>query len=80
MSGSILDEIKDVIGLILDLEPDEVNEETGADNTEAWDSFAQLQILLALEEKYGVEFLPEDFEEMVSVNCVMQVMERKLNR
>jgi acyl carrier protein len=55
--------------------------DTAADVTQeahpAWDSMKHMEIMLMLEESFGVTFEPDDFTEMVSLErCVQRIAAR----
>jgi acyl carrier protein len=46
---------------------------------ENWDSVQHLNLVLALEEAFGVQFEPEDMEKMQSVGQVVALVQEKLD-
>lgn len=79
MNRRLLDDIKETMGLILEVDPGEISEETRRGDSGAWDSLAHLNLILALEENYGIEFLPEEIEQVVTVRDVTEIVQRKLD-
>jgi len=45
---------------------------------ETWDSIQHLNLVLALEEKFGLQLSPEEIEQMKSVGEVIKLVEGKL--
>ncbi|MCC6129677.1 MAG: acyl carrier protein [Acidobacteria bacterium] len=43
----------------------------------AWDSFATLNLATALEEALGISFTVDEIAELVSVEAILEVIERK---
>lgn len=78
MNRKLLDDIKEILGLVLELEPGQVDIDLNSKRGDAWDSLAHLNLILALEEKYGIEFTPEELEEMITVGDIIKVVEKKL--
>jgi acyl carrier protein len=48
------------------------------DTIEAWDSIQHLNLVLALEEKFGLQLSPEEMEQMKSIGDVTKLVEGKL--
>ena len=44
------------------------------------DSLAHLNLILALEEQYGVEFLPEEMEQIRTVSDIIAILQGKLGK
>ena len=47
------------------------------DNIEAWDSLHHLNLVLALEAEFGVQFTPEEIEQLLSVELIEALVEEK---
>ena len=80
MNNRLLDEIREIMALILEVDSGQINEQTSQENTDAWDSLAHLNLVLALEEKYGIELLPEEMEQLVTMSDVTGMVQRKLDK
>ena len=61
----------------LDINPDEVTPELSSATLESWDSFAHLQIILALEGEYGVQFDPQRIPDLTSVAKLQSALTEK---
>ena len=75
----MLDQIRDVIQDVLDCDDLELTLETRPDQVEDWDSMAQIQILVAIENEFGIKF---SLEESLGISCVgdiVEVLERKVS-
>ena len=44
-----------------------------------WDSLATLNLIAVIQEEFGVEIEPEDFENFVSFELVLDLLERKVH-
>jgi len=45
----------------------------------AWDSVAQVTLLSAVSEEFGLDFELDDFEQLVSYSLIVDYLENKLN-
>ena len=69
--------LRDTLADVLEVSPEEVTPETTAEQVESWDSFRHLQIILALEGEYGVQFDPQRVPELTSVALLQQELVKK---
>ncbi|MEO6125852.1 MAG: acyl carrier protein [Ilumatobacteraceae bacterium] len=46
---------------------------------EAWDSLAHLNVIMALEDEFGVTFTSEDIESMAGIQAIIEVLTRRTN-
>ena len=54
-----------------------VTPESSPETVESWDSVHHLNLVLALEEEYGFEFLPEEMDQAKSVGSLALVVSAK---
>lgn len=54
----------------LGIQASEVVNEMSMDNTLAWDSVAHLNIVLSIEQEFGVQFSPEEFMRLQSLGAI----------
>jgi acyl carrier protein len=55
-----------------------ITADSSPETIENWDSMQHLNLVLALEEKFGLQLDPEDIEQMKSVGAVAALVEKKL--
>lgn len=63
---------------LLRLDAATIDESTGMDNTEAWDSANHISMMLALEDEFGISFDVAEIESMTSYFDVVQTVTAKL--
>lgn len=51
-----------------------VVDEMSMDNTPAWDSVAHLNLVLSIEQEFGLQFSPEDFMRMQSLGAIKSML------
>lgn len=71
MEDNIIEILKNV------LETENVNSDSNQDNTENWDSLHQLNLVVELEDAFGVSLEPEDIAEMKSVKAIELILNSK---
>jgi acyl carrier protein len=72
------DQVKQVMGDLLDLSPDSIDESTTQDNTDTWDSLSQINLLVALEQEFNLSFEPSEIESMRSFTDILTILLGKL--
>ncbi len=59
------------------LEVDAISEEDSAQTIRTWDSVRHLNLILALEEKFGLSFEADEIPALVSVRAIAQALDRR---
>jgi len=76
-SQQVPSSLRDIIADILEVSSDEVTPELNTETVENWDSFRHLQLILAVEGEYGVQFDPQRIPELSSVALLQAELEKK---
>jgi acyl carrier protein len=79
--SQILDEVADIIRDVLDTLDDKslkITAETTADQTEGWDSFNHINIVVAVEQHFGVKFKTAEIESLRNVGELVALIAQKL--
>jgi acyl carrier protein len=74
MSEQVLNRVCEIAGDVLEAP---VSAESTPDNVENWDSVRHLNLMLAIEEEYGFQFLPEEMDEAKSVGKIARLVAAK---
>jgi len=69
--------LRNLLGDVFEIEPEEVTPELSVGTIENWDSFRHLQAILAIEGEYGVQFDPQRIPELTSVAVLLAELEKK---
>lgn len=64
------DRIIQVMSAVFELPQDAINENSSTDNLENWDSLRHLNLILALEEEFGVSIPDEDVGNLVNFKLI----------
>jgi acyl carrier protein len=70
--------VKKVIAEILDIEISSINDNTSPETIESWDSLKQMNIIVALEEEFDIEFSDEDIVEMLNFRLICEAIKPAL--
>jgi acyl carrier protein len=77
MTHSLLHRVAEIVAGNTGASADTIVPDTGPDDIEDWDSFAQLNIMMALEDEFGVQLAPEDVDLMQSVGAIVALIEAR---
>jgi acyl carrier protein len=56
-----------------------INADSSPESIEAWDSTQHLNLVLAIEEKFNIQFSPEEMEQMKNIGQITKIVEGKLH-
>jgi acyl carrier protein len=60
------DAIKEIMAQVLQIDVASINEGTSTDSVERWDSLRHMQLILALEEEFGIQFPDEMIPDLLN--------------
>ena len=80
MSSTIFERVRAVAADVLGVPAARLDARASAETIESWDSLQHLNLVLALEQEFGVQFEPEEMERMTSVGRVVELLEAKAGR
>jgi acyl carrier protein len=73
----LLSRVQRIVSDVLQIPLEQVLPETSPDNVETWDSIQHLTLVLALEQEFGIQFSPEEIEQLLSVDLIATFVEEK---
>lgn len=79
MPQEVFERVRTMCADVFQVAPATINADSSPENLEAWDSVQHLNLVLALEQEFGVPFDPEDIDEMKTVGAISALVERKLS-
>jgi acyl carrier protein len=80
MSSSNWDTLRRIAGDLFGQPPESLAPASSPESIESWDSVQHLNLVLAIEEQFGVEIEPEEFEKMNSLEAISNLLDAKLPR
>jgi acyl carrier protein len=66
-----------ILAELFSLPPESVAPESSPQTIEGWDSIGHLNLVLALEQEFHVQFSPDESEKMVDVQEIVRVLNRR---
>lgn len=76
MTASTLEQVRRIASDIFGVRADTITAESSPETIETWDSMQHLNLVLAIEEKFGVQLEPEDIERMKNIGAVAALVEK----
>ncbi len=77
-SGETYSQVCDIITDVLDQPDLEIEAESSAANVDGWDSFNQINIIVAVEARFGIKINTAEIEELRDVGELVDLINRKL--
>jgi acyl carrier protein len=66
--------IKEVLAVIIDAPIEEISDQASMDDLENWDSLAQMNLVIALEEEFQIEIPDDEVGTMVSIPLIASLI------
>jgi acyl carrier protein len=76
LTVSTFEQVRSVASDIFGVPIEKITAESSPQTIENWDSMQHLNLVLAIEEKFGVQLDPEDIEQMRNVGAVAALVEK----
>ena len=71
---STRERILSVVSNVLGIPADRIDDDSSPENIESWDSLKQMNLVLALEQEFGIRFTDEKIVEMLSVRLIAEAV------
>jgi len=62
--------IKEVMSTVFDMKPGDIDDNASPDSIENWDSLHYMNLVIALEEEFGVTFSEDDISNMLNFKLI----------
>lgn len=64
------DSIKKIMSQIFEIDPQSIDSSSSPENVERWDSLKHMQLIMALEDEFGIQFPDEKIPDLVSYDAI----------
>jgi acyl carrier protein len=78
LTAAVFDQIRTMASDLFGVPAERITADSSPQTLEAWDSIQHLNLVLAVEEKFGVQLSPEEIEQMKSIGETAKLVEGKL--
>ena len=76
MTANAFEQVRNIASDIFGIPVEKITAESSPETIENWDSMQHLNLVLAIEEKFGVQLDPEDIEQMKNIGAVATLVEK----
>jgi acyl carrier protein len=76
LAASTFEQVRNIASDIFGIPLEKITAESSPETIENWDSMQHLNLVLAIEEKFGVQLDPEDIEQMKNIGAVAALVEK----
>ena len=76
MTANAFEQVRNIASDIFGIPAEKIIAESSPETIENWDSMQHLNLVLAIEEKFGVQLDPEDIEKMKDIGAVAALVEK----
>jgi acyl carrier protein len=77
MENDIEEKNKNVMSVVFEIPEDKINDDSSPDTIESGDSLKNMNLVVALEEKFNVEFEDEEIIEMTNYQLIKYYITKK---
>jgi acyl carrier protein len=79
MTAPLLDRVRGIAADILQVPLAEVGPDSSPESIATWDSVHHLNLVLALEQEFNLQFEPEEIDQIGNVGQIVSLVSRKVN-
>ena len=80
MTPPTFERVRGIVADVLRVPADQISRQSSPETLATWDSVQHLNLILALEQEFTLQFEPEEMDEMSSVDHILAILERKLGK
>lgn len=73
----MIERIRTIAADVFEVPVDRIQPASSPDTIESWDSLHHLNLVLALEQEFAIQFTPEEIEQLLSVELVAALVDEK---
>ena len=79
MNNKIENRIKNVLSVVFAIPVDKIDRDSSPDSVESWDSLKHMNMVVALEEEFNVQFTDDEIIELINLKLIMTILLEKLS-
>ena len=70
--------IKEIMSAVLEIDLEDINDDTSPDTIDTWDSLKHMNLVAALEDEFSIEFKDDEIVEMMNFALVKTILSEKV--
>ena len=79
MGNAMEQRIKNVMSAVFEIPVNKIKGNASPDTIESWDSLKHMNLVIALEEEFEIEFINDEINEMMNFALIKSVLMGKVN-
>ena len=79
MGNKIEERIRNIMSAVFEISADQIQDDSSPDTIGSWDSLKHMNLVVALEEEFDVEFNDNEIIEMMNYKLIREITTSKLN-
>jgi len=72
-------EIKEIISRVFEIDLSEISDKSSQKDIVKWDSLQHLNLIVEIEDKYDISIEPEDISNMVTIEKIVEIINKYKN-
>ena len=72
------DKIYEIVSKVMGIPLSNVNIDSSPDTIEEWDSLKHINLMMALEEEFDMQFSPEEISDMLNMKLILLTLNKSL--
>jgi len=77
MGNKVEDRIKSIMSTVFEIPEEQIKDNSSPDTIESWDSLKHMNLIIALEEEFEVEFTDNEIFEMMNYSLIKSIITGK---
>jgi acyl carrier protein len=77
MPSSVFEQVRAVAADVFQVPTERITPDSSPEVLESWDSVQHLNLVLALEQEFGIQFEPEEMDRMKTVGSIAELVQSK---
>jgi acyl carrier protein len=78
MSAQLFDRVRAIAADVLEVSPATVSADSSPETIDTWDSVHHLNLVLALEQEFNLQFEPEEIDQMKDIQHILDILGSKV--
>jgi acyl carrier protein len=78
LSATAFEQVRAIASDVFGVPVDRLSAGSSPESVENWDSMQHLNLVLAIEEKFGIQLDPDEIEQMKNIGAVAALVDKKL--
>jgi acyl carrier protein len=80
MTAPLLDRVRGIAADVLEVPAAQVGPDSSPETIDTWDSVHHLNLVLALEQEFNMQFEPEEIDQMKDIQHILNILGSKVTQ